>query len=559
MSSRPILFEPDALEEANMVSKLQEWLMDLTKSKLRSVSSYILQSVIPLSNDKVQQFVRNIIQACEVRPHLISTYAELIGILYQNKTPQNALKSLKPYLIKALLTPKPFIEQFLANVGDFIFLRNICHTINITSEEIVANIRSFCEHHDDLKYYHCLLFCIFAPELQEADPKFYKSLQELFSEEYAAPSCKLVLKYFYENISNLQENNWALQKECIDHGGYKSSIAVALKTDNLDLFQELALNSNSDFNGRIRSSVFEPCQFMQEKPTYIQYAGFHGSLKCFKFLLLNGADLDLTDNLSFTLGHFVIAGGNIEITRLAAQKSCSFEGCLHIATRFFRQELFEWLHTNYFHNLSEIHPRFGSILHESAASNNISQILFCYKNGVDINIKTEDKSTPLHFAVKNRKTDAVRLILRTIGVEVNSKDATGMTPLHIAALFDDPTMTTEVLKNPNVDINMTNSWGMTALCLAAQDGNDATVKALMQREDLDINCKDENSMTPLHYAAQEGEYETVKVLLTSKKIDVECKDTRGLIPFSYAEQSGMEVTAQLLQDFAIKRRKAGNN
>lgn len=551
--SKLILFEPDALEEANMVSRLQEWLMSLSKNNLRNVSSLILQTVIPLSIDKVQLFVRNIIQACEVRPHLIPTYSELIGLLYQAKSPQNALKSLKPLLIKALLTPKPFIEQFLANVGDFIFLRYICQMIGITNDELVANIRSFCEHHDDLKYYHCLLFCIFAPELQASDPDFYESLDELFKEEYAAPSCKLVLKYFYENINNLRADNWALQRDCIEHGGYRASISVALKTDDLDNFQDFVLNANSDFNSKIRASVFEPCQFMQEEPTYIQYAAFHGSLKCFKFLLLNGADLTVTDNQKFTLGHFVIAGGNIEITRLAAQNSCSFEGCLHIATRFFRPDLFEWLHTNYFHNLSEVHKRFGSVLHESAASNNIAQILFCYKKGVDINIKTEDKSTPLHFAVKNRKIDAVRLILRTVGVEVNSKDATGMTPLHFAALFDDPTMTAEVLKNPSVDINMTNSWGMTALCVAAQDGNDATVKALMQREDLDINCKDENSMTPLHYAAQEGEYETVKVLLTSKDIDVECKDARGMSPFSYAEQSGMEKTAQLLQDFAAKR------
>ena len=540
---------PVALQEANNVIKLQEWLVNLNENSLNFVAQHLLSSFFIQTPDRIQQLVWNIVQIVTIRPKLIPLFCQLFGILIEQASPNNALSYLRPIITKTLLTPKPFFEQFLGNVGDFIFLRQIITDLHFPLNEIVDQFKQFCMAHDDLKYYHCLLFSVFAPEIQIANPEFFKLLRNQFYDEWTAPSCKPVLKDFFDNITNLNKDNWALLKQCYILGGYPNMVAVTLKNDDIDQFQELSNHPNFSMNWRIRPSVFEPCQFLQNEPTLIQYAAFHGSLKCFKFLLLNGADLEAEDNAGMTLAHFVVAGGNTELVRLIQQRKCDFSGCLQIATRFHRFDIFDWLHFTYFHDMGEIHQKFGSVLHESAGCNNIRQLVFCIDNMLDVNSRAIDKSTPLHYAVKNRMCDSVRVLLATDGIDANAKDNTGMTPLHTAALFEDPTMAIEVLKCPKVDVSMVNSWGMTPLHLAAQDGNAETVQALLTRPEIDVNCKDENFMTPLHYAAQEGEYETVRVLLQAKSIDVRCEDSEGRIPFSYAEQSGMEETAQLLQEW----------
>ncbi|EAX94239.1 hypothetical protein TVAG_001560 [Trichomonas vaginalis G3] len=354
---------------------------------------------------------------------------------------------------------------------------------------------------------------------------------------------------FFDNITNLNHGNWNLLKQCYELGGYPKTIQVAIKTDDIDLFQELSNSANFSIDQHIRPSVFEPCNFVQSEPSLIQYAAFYGSLRIFKFLLLNGADLNQEDANGTNLAQFVVAGGNIEMVRICQQRKCDFNGCLQVATRFFRFDIFDWLHFAYISDLNDIPPKYGNVFHESAASNNIRQIMYCIENSLDFNSCASDKSTPLHFAVKNRAIDSIRLLISIPSLDVNAKDSTGNTSLHTAALFEDSTIVSELLECQRIDINAVNRWGMTPIHIAAQDGNTATVSALIKRPEIDINCKDENFMTPLHYAAQEGEFETVRILLSVKDIDINCEDNQGLVPFSYAEASGMEATAQLIQDW----------
>lgn len=549
MTHRHQIIDQNAYQEAQLVVKLQEWLINLSNETLHHVAHDLLLSVFVQNQDRIVQLLWNIINSASIRPKQLNLYVQLIVELDSHSNEISALSLIRPLIVRLLLTPKPFIEQFLSNVGDFLFLRHIITALNISPRDIVAQLRHFCDMHEDLKYYHCLIFSIFAPEIQVADPQFFTNLRNLFYEEWSAPSCKPVLKDFFDNITNLNHNNWSLLKECYLNGGYPGTMQVAIKTDDIDLFQEISNSPNFSLDQHIRPSVFEPCHFVQSEPSLIQYAAFYGSLKIFKFLLLNGADLTQEDADGSTLAQFVVAGGNVEMVRICQQRKCDFSGCLQVATRFFRFDIFDWLHFAYLNDLSEIHKKFGNVFHESAASNNIRQMIYCIDNALDVNCRSLDKSTPLHFDVKNRMADSIRLLLSISTVDVNAKDSAGMTPLHTAALFEDSSMVVELMKCHRVDINAVNRWGMTPIHIAAQDGNTATVSELIKRPEIDVNCKDENFMTPLHYAAQEGEFETVRILLTAKDIDIFVEDAQGLIPFSYAEASGMEATAQLLQDW----------
>lgn len=190
------LIEQNAYQEAQLVQQLQGWLINLSQENLKQITQNLLISVFVQTQDRITQLLTNIISTAAICPKQIGLYVQLIVDLDSLTNESSALSLIRPIIIKLLLTPKPFVEQFLLNIGDFLFLRRIVEALNISAYDIVAQLRHFCEMHEDLKYYHCLLFSIFAPEIQMADPQFFATLRNLYYEEWSAPSCKPVLKDF---------------------------------------------------------------------------------------------------------------------------------------------------------------------------------------------------------------------------------------------------------------------------------------------------------------------------------------------------------------------------
>ena len=66
-----------------------------------------------------------------------------------------------------------------------------------------------------------------------------------------------------------------------------------------------------------------------------------GSLKCFKYLLLNKCEIT-KETLKYS-----IAGGNQEIINILKEKEFQFEECLFTSVKYHRYELTNWLNENY--------------------------------------------------------------------------------------------------------------------------------------------------------------------------------------------------------------------
>ena len=73
----------------------------------------------------------------------------------------------------------------------------------------------------------------------------------------------------------------------------------------------------------------------------IDFCCFFGSLKCFKYLLLNKCEIT-EKTLKYS-----IAGGNQEIINILKEKGHSFEKCLETSVKYHRYELTNWLNENY--------------------------------------------------------------------------------------------------------------------------------------------------------------------------------------------------------------------
>lgn len=173
-----------------------------------------------------------------------------------------------------------------------------------------------------------------------------------------------------------------------------------------------------------------------------------------------------------------------------------------------------------------------------------------------INIRDEDKITPLHYAARYNHKGVAKLLVEN-GADPNSRDAEHLTPLHYAARYrrqrqrvtdtddeDDvdlpdngPVDDVAQLQNSVIsyliqrgaNINMPDKYGQTPLHYAAMRGNEFAARELLGHKDIDIEASDMQSMTVLHMAATHNQVEITKLLIEAGA-PLRCQDDEDLTP-----------------------------
>ena len=125
-------------------------------------------------------------------------------------------------------------------------------------------------------------------------------------------------------------------------------------------------------------SLFDSPSFI----SLIDFCCFFGSLKCFKYLLLNKCEIT-EKTLKYS-----IPGGNQEIITILKEKGYSFEECLETSVKYHRYELTNWLNENY-----KCRPVF---LPKCIRYYNIDAFLYFLEHGHYINEIDENGRTCLH-------------------------------------------------------------------------------------------------------------------------------------------------------------------
>lgn len=106
---------------------------------------------------------------------------------------------------------------------------------------------------------------------------------------------------------------------------------------------------------------------------------------------------------------------------------------------------------------------------DAAWENNLDQVKICLNLGADVNTKTWDKITPLHYACANNNLDMVKLFVYK-NANTDAKDLKGKTPLHICAEYGLDSIA-EFLIHSKAPIHTKDENGKDALYISVEKGN----------------------------------------------------------------------------------------
>ena len=148
---------------------------------------------------------------------------------------------------------------------------------------------------------------------------------------------------------------------------------------------------------------------------------------------------------------------------------------------------------------------------EAARANNTTTALAAIADNVDVNTKSADGTTALHWAIYR---DNVQLVQRLVkaGANVNAANEFGSTPLSEATVVGDAAVI-DALLAAGADANARGADGQTALMVVARSGNVAAAEKLIARK-ADVNARESwREQTALMWAAAQNQPGMVRLLV----------------------------------------------
>lgn len=176
------------------------------------------------------------------------------------------------------------------------------------------------------------LFINFLPEIEQYD----KELVELRKKKILSVNLNEIKSLFYKTVTSDYQKH-ILNRNLNYH---PSLLHKSIREDDIDTFQLLISQNNYNLNEPIQYSYYERTKTIDLNLTPIKVAAVYGSLKVFKFLMMNNADL------SGNLLCYAYFGSNAEIIHLIEDKCSHDQVCIQpILTH--NDELFEYYIENF--------------------------------------------------------------------------------------------------------------------------------------------------------------------------------------------------------------------
>jgi len=132
----------------------------------------------------------------------------------------------------------------------------------------------------------------------------------------------------------------------------------------------------------------------------------------------------------------------------------------------------------------------------------------------NINNYLYDDVAPLHVAASHKRYFNIMIELLDIpGIDVNVETNDKVTPLHIAVMSGCIDIVISLLDNDFININAKDSTASTPLILASKYGYSNIVKLFINRKEIDLDAEDFRGRTALDHANENKRFKIVDLLI----------------------------------------------
>lgn len=183
----------------------------------------------------------------------------------------------------------------------------------------------------------------------------------------------------------------------------------------------------------------------------------------------------------------------------------------------------------------------NSALHFSAIHGCIDSCQFFIENGISVNDKNNNKSTPIFHACRLEQVE----YLFNRGAIINEPNCKGELPF----LFSANVEVLEYYLSKGMNINYKDNDGNSIIHFSARSGRKEVLRYLI-RMGMSVNEANKYGETPLHIACKHGKRDICNILMT-RRADVNAKSVDGNTPLHYAISKGyLEICGNLIMNGA---------
>lgn len=354
----------------------------------------------------------------------------------------------------------------------------------------------------------------FFPEIFESNPKFAIKLQNDF-------------KYTFHN--GFKTNDFSTILPIMNSGYSDEKIAQIIRKDDIDGFIQIVsqVGETFDFNQTIKSTNFERCVLLKTDPTLIQYASFFCSVKIFKFLYLNKADIKIVSKNMYTIVDFAVGGGCYEIIHILSQNGVNFLTGIPISIQFFHNDIFQWLLENHAPKSEEDFKAMNYYV-----CNIKNRRMYRLRYLISLNHQIDDTESD-YYQQKNytgKINDPIRKVF--VRKTYPHQESSDYSDSYVIVNTNEE----EEDKSDEISIDdFFRFFDFDLLFESIVNSDNYLSLFLLFDHGMNINaCNEKSQKTLLHYAIQKGKSFLIDLLLSNDLIDVSLQDKNDQTPIVYS-------------------------